>query len=254
MERIDTIQRIERDFEEGAGPFSDVTFPEERLLRTIATDDDGEVWSFSMEDKMCLLSAFSMLDYNRDANQLVDNLIELHEKRPKWFDPMACPDGTVGVSHVFEKIGFRYPNRDANAWVKNQRIVRHQYHGKWAELLMETGLDAERLVERLESDGFNCLKGVKIAPMYARFTSEYVVELDNLWELDIPVDRHVRKLSSDLFERFDGDTTTDDEIREIWRLYGVRENVNRHVVDGALWQIGNNWSEWGEDYWNKVTA
>lgn len=43
---------------------------------------------------------------------------------------------------------------------------------------------------------------------------------------------------------------SDDEIREKWReVRHSMDNISLHVVDGALWQIGNNW---GEQYWKNI--
>jgi endonuclease III len=242
-ETIQTIERIEQDFEQGNGPFADVQFPEERLME--------ELPHKSMEDRAVLASIFSTFDYNRDANQLVDNLVELYDVYQPWFDArqVTYEANEDVLAETFEEIGFRYPSRDAHAWYVNCEIVTNNYSGKWTELMLDTRLDAPSLVHRLSDEDFLCLKGVKIAPMYARILSENVAELYKLWELDIPVDTHIRTLSHKLF----GDEYDDDGIRELWYMHGVTNDIDRHVVDGGLWLIGNNWNDWGEDYWNEVT-
>jgi hypothetical protein len=83
--------------------------------------------------------------------------------------------------------------------------------------------------------------------MYCRIINDKVTELDKLWELDIPVDTWVRKISKELFEGEDEDLS-DDDLRDRWYLYGVSNSVDKHVVDGGIWQIGNNLNEWGGDY------
>lgn len=236
------VSQIEEDFLGRNEPFDDVVFPEERLM--------SELPSETIEEQLRLASIFASFDYNRNANQLVDNIVELHRLASTWFDPsvIAELDEQV-VENMFTEIGFRYPSRDAHAWVTNCRIIDQHYHGYWSELLLESGTDAIDLVDTLREDGFLVMKGVKIAPMYARIIDDFVVSLDNVWELDIPVDTHIRRLSRDLFDDPD---MSDDEIREEWRGISIELNVNRQVVDGALWQIGNNWNEWGEDYWNSL--
>jgi endonuclease III len=258
MNTIQAIKQIERDFENGAGPFSDTTFPETRLLNEVAVqagDSDASI-SFSMEDRLALISAFATFDYNRDANQLVDNLLELHEYNPKWFNAWNVPDSEQTVEHVFEEIGFRYPSRDAHAWVTNCEILRQKYHGRWSELVMSSGCDAPTLVERLNEDDFLCLKGVKIAPMYARIINDEVCDLSGVWDLDIPVDTHIRRLSKDLFSHpmqpVPDEEITDDDIRSEWRRVADDMDISLAVVDGALWHIGNKWDEWGEDYWETL--
>lgn len=249
MDTIPKIKRIEQDFTEQNEPFDDVQFPEERLLSQIKVmiGDTDEPVSLSMEDRLRLVSAFATFDYNRDANQLVDNLLELQANYNQFFD--AWNVNTEGeLEYAFEEIGFRYPSRDAHAWATNCEILRHKYHGKWHELLMDTGLDAPSLIERLSSDDFLVLKGVKVGPMYARIVSDEVAELNKLWELDIPVDTWVRKISQEIFQ----EDLSDDEIRDRWYFYGIQNDISRHIVDGALWQAGNNLDEWGADYLKEV--
>lgn len=242
-ERLAAIEQIQTDFAERNPPFDSTEFPQERLL--------DELPCPSLSDKAMLITTFSFLDYNRNASRLVDNLIELHEIQSKFYDPYYISNERE-VEYAFNEVTFRYPNRDAATWHHNMSLLRDEYHGDVLELILDTGMDATALVSRVRADGFKCLGGDKIAPMYARLVSESVVELDNLWQLDLPVDVHTRRLSNDLFARFDGDTTTDDEIREIWRLYAERHGIERHVVDAALWQIGNNLEDWGRDYWYDV--
>lgn len=246
MDTYDTIKRIESDFAERAGPFSDDLFPEHRLVNTV----EERAGDLSMEERARLATAFSTFDYNRDANRLVDNLLELHDTHPAYLDP-TVPASEEHLSDVMGEIGFRYPSRDATAWVSNCSVLRQQYHGQATELLLDTGLDAIELLDRLDSDDFYCLCGDKIGPMYARIISDEVVTLDRLWELDIPVDTHIEQLTKELA---DDDLQTRADVREWWRVLASETDVQRHVVDGGLWMIGNQWNEWGKDYWQEVTV
>lgn len=244
-----TLTRLEQDFKQGNGPFADVQFPEERLLDELLLDTD--------EDKLQAISLFATLDYNRDANQLVDKILEIRDSH--LLDPEYVASNEARVREVFDDVAFRYRNRDADAWLKNCRIITEKYDGEWSNLVADVGFNAPTLVARLNSDGFSVLKGVKVAPMYARIISDDVVALDNLWELDIPVDTHIRRLSKDLFcsenEVFRlGPEPSDDDIRGAWRVVAEKHDVDRAIVDGAMWHIGNQWDNWGENYWNEVTA
>ncbi|AGM11509.1 endonuclease III [Halogranum tailed virus 1] len=234
-------ERIYRDFSKERGPFEQMDFPEKRLLDAVGGNNE-------YEDAM-LLTAFSTCDYNRDAMQLTDNLIELYEESGVYFAPKTySKDGSEDeLAEVLEGIGFRYPNRDAHALFVNYEIIADKY-GTIQNLLKGVNYDAPKLVYRLREDDFLCVKGKKIAPMYARFLSDYIHSLDRLWELDIPVDTHIRRLSHDMFHS----DLSDDEIRQRWRNIGHNTGVSPHVVDGALWLIGNNWDDWGENYWNEV--
>jgi len=243
MNTVETVKQIEQDFIEQNWPFADVTFPEQQLLEELP-------WN-TFEGKLRFISAFCTFDYNRNADQLVDNLIELWEVEPHYFEPGAVPsvEQEDELAEVFEVIGFRYPSRDAHAWCANNEIIRNSYNSGWTELLLTAGCDAIDLIDQLKEDDFLCLKGVKIAPMYARFINDNVCELSNLWELDIPVDTHIRSLSHKLF----AEGINDDVIRNEWRGLAIEEDISRQVVDGALWQIGNNWDDWGNEYWENVT-
>lgn len=244
------INRINDDFEQGNSPFDDVEFPEERLIREVKRQagNSDEPTSLSMEERARLVTAFSTFDYNRNANQLVDNLLELYDRQPNFFNPWKVHKSEQVLRQVFEEIGFRYPNRDAEGWAKNCRLLREKYHGRVTELILDTGCDAVSLVERLNSDGFSYLKGDKIAPMYARILSDEVAELHDLWKLEIPVDTWVRKITQEIV----GSDMTDDEIREWWRNIAPAADIDRHTVDGGIWLIGNNLNEWGEDYLKEV--
>ena len=248
---IQTIERIEQDFENRKPPFDAVEFPEERLLREMSEKlGDVEPIPLSMERKLRLISAFATFDYNRNASQLVDDLVELRQKTSgRVFEPFGYNDGEDWLQERFEDVGMRYPNRDASGWWENNQILREKYSGKWHELILDTGCCATSLVERLNKDNFKYLKGAKIAPMYARIINDQVCPLDNMWKLDIPADTHIISLTGKL-------TNTEmsaDDTRSWWRKIGQKENISRHVVDAALWQIGNNWDEWGEGYWMSVT-
>lgn len=253
MNVIEAVETISTDFQEQREPFDDVEFPEARFLREMEVGPDGERHTLDNESRMRFLAAFCSLDYNRNASQLVDKLIELHEKDPSMFNTHTVEASKSQVEHYFEKISFRYPSRDAHAWHKNNRIIVEKYNGQWNELIMDTGCDAVALVERLKADDFNVLKGVKVAPMFARIINDEVCELSNLWDLDIPVDTHIRRLSKDLFsDMWDEDELTDDLIRQEWRGLAIEADIDRQVVDGALWHIGNKWDDWGKDYWESL--
>ena len=250
MNQLDAIQQIEQDFDEGNGPFADVEFPETRLVRELKVQagDTDEPIHFDMEERARIAAIFCTFDYNRNANQLVDNLIKLHEKDANLFDPWNVRSKKE-LEAYFEAIGFRYPNRDANGWFKNCEILRNKYNGRVTELMLTVSADAPKLVEQLRDDDFLYLKGDKIAPMFARILNDEVAPLDDMWSLDIPVDTHIHRLTEDL-------TNTEmdnDDVRAWWGVIGERADIARHIVDGALWHIGNKWDEWGEDYWNKVT-
>jgi len=239
------VTTIQSDFENNNAPFDDVTFPEQRLLDELPHE--------SMEDRAIFVSMFATFDYNRNANQLVDNIIDLFNSPNRFmFDARKVKDTDnfdERASDIFAEIGFRYPNRDAYAWATNCEILINEHNGRWTELYLSVSADAPSLVERLRNDDFLYLKGDKIAPMYARIVNDDVVPLSNVWDVEIPVDTHIRRLSKDLFNSPDA---TDEQLRSQWRAVSVEYDIERHIIDGGLWHIGNKWDEWGEDYWSSL--
>jgi len=239
--RTAVIEQINKDFEQRQPPFDAIEFPEERFL--------SEIGVTGTENTLRLISAFCTFDYNRTASQLVDNLIKLYETEPTWFIPESLPNEDT-VAELFSELGFRYPTRDAHGWVTNNQIIIEKYNSQWREVLGFVEYDAHKLVEQLYADDFLYLKGDKIAPMYARIIDNHAKPLNNLWGLEIPVDTHIRRLSTELMPT---NSPSDDDIRAFWRNVAHSNGIERHVIDGALWQIGNNWNEWGEKYWKNVT-
>ena len=237
-----TIRQIYSDFSNEQPPFSIKNFPERKLLQNISCSTSRE--------KGFLLTLFCTLDYNRDAFQLADNIIELrNDHNFPLSEEVVYTDYEKGeLESTFTEIGFRYPSRDAKGVLHNCELIVENY-GDTPSLLQDVGYSATSLVERLNSDNFLYLKGKKLAPFYARLVSEHIHPLSDVWELDIPVDTHIRRLSRDLFE----EDLSDDEIRSKWREYGDKLDISPAVVDGGLWLIGNNWGEWGEEYWETIS-
>ena len=243
----DVVRRIERDFEQATGPFSDKEelLPERAALEEVDLDDTCNFLSFGVS-----------LDYNRSANQLWDNCLELYEVEDgygtNYFDPEDVVELELDeLQAVFRSIGFRYGNRDAKGWMKNSQILVDEFDGSWAGVIEKAKArhGAPSLVELLNDHNFMFIKGVKLAPFYAKVVHENITSLDNVWDLDIPVDVHIRRLTEKLT-----DVSDDDEVREFWKQVGRDHDIEPMVVDGALWIIGNQWDDWGESYWEEVTA
>jgi len=237
---MDKIDRLAHEFENEIGPFSADNFPEARLVE-----------QFGEEQRAEYLSAFCTWDYNRRVDQLVKNMIELAEIDDGYSTDYFYPPDVVGVPEdemqaVFQSIGFRYGSQDAAIWQDNCTIITNKFGGSWSNLHEASGYHAPTLVKLLRDHDFKYIKGKKLAPFYARVVNDYVTELDDVWKLPIPVDTHIRRLSRDLF---DDEEMGDDKIRTRWREIGEERSVSPAMVDGALWQIGYSWDDWGENYW-----
>jgi hypothetical protein len=248
MANVDSvIQTIHTDFIQRKSPFNeDQQFPEDDLLNRIPHSSD--------EDTAFLLTFFCTLDYNRDAFQLVDNIVELYEEEDFPLQVTKFSDRYTQdrLEELFGEIGFRYPSRDARGVMYNFEYFSDTYE-RITYFIDSVEFSAPQLVQALRDEELLYLKGKKLAPFYTRLLSVNVVALDNLWELDIPVDVHIRRLSKSLFEE-SAEDLSDDQIRKIWRSKGHELDISPAVVDGALWLIGNNWGTWGETYWNNPSA
>jgi endonuclease III len=237
----DTIRRLADDFENERGPFSVDNFPEKRLV-----DELGD------EHKLAYLSAFCTWDYNRGVDNLVENVVQVYEENKGVFNPAVCVRIDLPkLQDYFSEVGFRYPNRDAKGWQDNCQIIVNRFSAEWENLLGAAQFSAPTLVQLLRKEGFKYLKGDKLAPFYARVVNDHVAALDDLWQLDIPVDVHIRRLSRDLFQ---DDDMSDDDIRARWREIGQSLDLSPALVDGGLWQVGYSWDDWGEDYWEDING
>jgi len=236
MEIETIIETFERDYCDRRGPFDPTDFPESRVCTAVDDRDMAEVLTYLV-----------MLDYNRSADQLVENVLTLYEDDQQWFDPnevryMDSDD----VADVFSDIGFRYSNRDSTAWVENSEIIADRFGGV-GDMLMAADYSAPELVQLVRDHEIKYLQGAKLSPFYARVMHQHVVPLEDTHKLPIPVDTHIRRLSKKLF----GDIS-DDEIRERWTEASAKAGTDALTVDRYLWLIGYNWDEGGEDYWNRV--
>lgn len=242
MENIDEsiIFKIKNDFEDNKQGFNKNKFPEKRLTNKL-----GDRY------KLEYLSTFVMWDYNRSVDNLVENIIKIYNKNKQFFDVEYVLNNLSekDIKETTNNINTRFKNRDAKYYYENVNTIGNKYNKDWNNLLKESDYNALKLVNELRSSNFKTLKGDKLAPFYARVINDEYTELDGLWELNIPVDTHIRRLSKDLFDK---KNITDDEIRNKWKEIGEELNLPVYIIDGALWQIGYEWEDWGEEYWNNL--
>lgn len=239
MSDVQAISQLSEDFSEGRQPFSEAELPEKWALAQV---DDASY-------ELAVLSYGVMLDYNRNAKQLWENIVELYQHDRSYFRPDAVVDKSVSdMQHLFEDIGFRYHHRDAEGWHDNSRILVSNHNGNWWSLLEHGDFDALRLKRVIETEGFKYLKGAKLCPFYLKVVDANITSLERVWELSIPVDTHIRRLTQELA----GASLTDDEIRAYWREVGQEHDVDAMAADTALWLIGNNWDSWGQRYWEGI--
>ena len=247
MNNINTIKQIESDFVNAEGPFSDKEelLPERAVLEHVSVEDQTNFLSYGVS-----------LDYNRSAKQLWNNCLELYQMDDghgtNYFNPRDVVERDLEeLQAVFTSIGFRYGNRDAKGWMKNSQILVDVFNASWNSVIDRAiEMDgAPSLVKILNDHNFMYIKGVKLAPFYAKVVHENVKELENVWDLNIPVDVHIRRLTHKIAQ---DDSLSDDEIRQLWKDLGRNDGINPMVVDGALWIIGNRWDDWGKEYLSKL--
>lgn len=234
---VQAIQTIEQDFIGQNGPFADATLPEaEAIEQTCAPITE-------------FLTLGVTLDYNRDATRLWANMVELSVREPNMFHAHDVAEMDLSeMQALFADIGFRYPNRDAKAWYDNCQVIVEKFNGSWSDFIRTSGYDAVKLAEVIQYHGIKYLQGDKLCPFYVKIVDAHIHDLENVWQLDIPVDVHIRRLT----QRFVGKEISDDEIRTFWHEYGRENDISAMTVDTALWLIGNNWDDWGEDYFDTV--
>lgn len=231
MPSIDMIQKIEKDINSMNKPFDMNDLPEVEAFKRV---------NFFLDN---FLTLGTSINYNRNADQLWKNCLELYNKSFRYF---ASPEfyNLEDLEFTFEEIGFRYYNRDAKGWYKNHKIIENTY-GSVKNMVKKSNYDGPKLVQEIKNSEFLYLKGDKLAPFYVKLVDRELYSLDKMWEIDIPVDTHIRRLSKELIGK---ENISDDEIRAWWR----QKDCSRMVVDTGLWLIGNNWDSWGEDYWTSL--
>jgi len=242
----EAITTLHTDFSERNPPFDQKNqFPEDKLLAELSAETPRQ--------NGFLLTFFCTVDYNRDAFNLVNNILAFYNSQdsvPMNFSDFVQRYTQEDLEEKFDSIGFRYPSRDARGIHHNFSTISNKY-GSIPHMIQYVQYSAPNFAEQLTTDELLYLKGAKLTPFYTRLVSNHVKTMDELWKLDIPVDVHIRRLSKSLFENKTEDLS-DDEIRTHWREKGNQLDISPAVVDGGLWLIGNNWDSWGEDYWESI--
>lgn len=222
---------IAEDYENGNGPFADVSLPEHEVAEKVAD-----------EDKLAFFTFSSMLNYNRNSRDHWSKMLELYQDHPRIFNEHVP---SSELADLFDEYGVRYPNRDAETWAENFCKFNCEYDGIDEFISGKTALEI-----REDVDEFTFLGGNKLAPLWIRIVHELCQPVPGIEELEIPVDVHIRRVS----EKLMGPAENDDIIRARWKAVMKSMEGSPVLIDKPLWLIGNYYSEWGKEYVNSLTS
>jgi len=247
---VDVADQMISDYKRWRGPFERDMLPEKQAIQGI-----DSVW-----ERSCYITLTCALNYNRNARELWERTRQLYDDRSEFFDPYEVVEniGLVGIKNEFSKGGIRYPNRDARAWFD----ICQSLHGRFADspidIIMQENRDARRVYSFVrEDDGFPCLGGEKIAPLWIRIMHEDVLEMESVSAIDIPVDVQVVRVTEYLQEQGVVDETElvdqeKDAVRVFWTDFGEEHGFDPVILDQPIWLIGNGWNEWGKEYLDRL--
>lgn len=274
------IHRIVRDYEAGAGPFTDT----DRQLPIVDVTDDME---FPNErDKALFLTLSTAPNYMRDAQRLRERCRRLWETEHWIFEPstlvgddryddlLALFKGTDQYRghSVLQRYGLmERGKRDVDIWYTVAYTLYTEYQSSPLVLIKEFGYDAVDLFNHIQSASyprpvhpksgtskkFPYLGGGKIGPLWLRIIHEMVHPLDNIGDIEgipIPVDVHVTKVTNYLIGTNLTAESDRDTIQELWKSFCKQADLATVQVDKPIWILGTLWENGGREYAQRVLA
>lgn len=139
-----------------------------------------------------------------------------------------------------------YDTPDVKIWTKNSTSLAEDYNADIRELLKAHEYDATLLQRYInETKKFPFLGGDKINPLWLRLMHEEVHKLEQIDEISIPVDTHIRSITRKLQQ---DRSKNDDEIRAYWDRICDGTELIPVQLDQPLWILGKYWNSVGEAY------
>lgn len=217
-------------------------------------------------EKALFLTLTSALNRRRDAEQLYTKFERLYYDEHWIFEPETLIEDREfqDLADLFEDEGTRFGRRDAEYWYEIARTLYEEYNSNPVALLEACDHNAERLEMHVRSatgdtrffehgKKFPGLRGDKIRPLWLRLLSNQVQPLGAKGGSDVSVDTHVLQITNrTLGTEFTNSTADKEEVRQIWRKICANEPIDPVDIDGPLWYINRDWSDWGRAYVSKV--
>lgn len=215
-----------------------------------------------VREKGLFLTLTSSLNRQRDAERLFEKFERLYYDEHWIFEPETLIEERdfEELVDLFEREGTRYGQGDAEVWYEIALTLYEEYDSDVLNLLEECDYNMQKLEERVRTKSgdtrffkhgkrFPVLKGDKIRPLWLRLISRQVHRLENRDGSDVSVDTHLIQITNHLLgTEYTNDEADKARVREFWRDVCDGTDVQPVDIDGPLWYINRNWSEWGRAY------
>jgi endonuclease III len=226
------------DFYGKKGFFKDKSMPEYVLPRNLKK---------GTKEHALYLTYVVSIDYMVDAEKLWKKSRGAFELHPERFTPEKILKVSQRSVELFVKrLGARYYTNAAKTWKKISEILLEKYDGDPRNITPEP-LDIAEVRKRLKA--FPYLRGNKLSNFYIRVMGETgLFKLNNLNELDIPVDKQVArftlysgvlKLLSESFIGCAQDEPLRGLIEEAWRNAAKAMDTAPWKLDEPIWTTGS---------------
>jgi len=231
-------ERLLHLFYERKGVFHGYSMPEYILPRNLK---EG-----TREHALYLTYVIS-IDYMTDAEKLWRNSRGAYELYTERFQPQRILKASpTSVETFVKKLGARFYANAARIWIGISQILDGNYDGD-PRNITKYPLEIAAVKERLQD--FPSLRGPKLSNFYIRAMGEKgLFKLQNLNELDIPVDKQVARftiytgvltLLSDQFVGCAQEKPLRDYIEEAWRNAAKKLGTAPWKLDEPIWTIGS---------------
>lgn len=126
---------------------------------------------------------------------------------------------------------------DPHVWYLNSLTLYRDFDSNPMNLLEETGYNAPELLKFVRSDDysdrFHSITGDKVGPLWVRLLDEEIHELEDIHEIDIPVDSRIQSITKTLMS----EDYTKAEARNEWRDICDKTGLVPVRMDQPLWLI-----------------
>lgn len=231
------VSEIVEEYKAWREPFERDMLPEKRAI--VGIDDPAA--------RARYLTFVVSINYQRDAENLWQKTRALWDDEPWIFDPKTLVEerSLPELTELFRERSMRFGKGDAEIWYTNAKTFYEEYGGTPMKLFGRNRFDALSVLESVRThDGFTYLGGDKIGPLWMRLIHEDVHALTGISDVMIPVDTHIRKVTSQLRGR----EAPDADIRQFWTSFCRTHGFDPVKVDQPLWLIGTHWHDWGQSY------
>lgn len=231
-------ERLFHLFYERKGLFDGYQMPEYILPRNLKE---------GTKEHALYLTYVISIDYMTGAEKLWKNSRRAYELYPERFTPQQILKvSPKSVETFVKRLGARFYSNAANIWVGISRMLNDSYDGDPRKITKDP-LEIEAVKKRLQD--FPSLRGPKLSNFYIRAMGEKgLFKLQNLNELDIPVDKQVARftiytgvltLLSDQFVGCAQEKPLRDYIEEAWRNAAKKLGTAPWKLDEPIWTIGS---------------